>query len=127
MSAVGAARSGIAGRGLDWTLRGLLVVLFILAGAMKLTAHPFEIASFAHFGYPTWFMLAIGAVELAGGLALLHARLVLPSAALLAAVLLGAVVSHMRVGDPPEAVLPAVVALAILVAVAAMHLPGRTR
>ncbi len=114
-------------RKLDWVLRGLMVVLFSIAGAMKLTAHPFELHGFAHFGYPLWFMYAIGVIEFAAAFALLHARLLLPSAALLGAVLVGAVVSHLRVGDPLPMALPAVISLAILAGLAALHLSRSRR
>ncbi|NKC31289.1 DoxX family protein [Falsiroseomonas selenitidurans] len=113
--------TGTMSRGLDWVLRGLLVVLFTIAGAMKLTAHPFELHGFAHFGYPLWFMYAIGAIEFAAGFALLQARLLMPAVAVLGVVLLGAVASHLRVGDPPAMALPAVVALAMLAGLAVLH------
>ncbi|MGX9965458.1 DoxX family protein [Roseomonas sp. F4] len=114
-------------RKLDWVLRGLMVVLFSIAGAMKLTAHPFELHGFAHFGYPLWFMYAIGVIEFAAAFALLHARLLLPATALLGAVLVGAVVSHLRVGDPLPMALPAVISLAILAGLAALHLSRSRR
>jgi uncharacterized membrane protein len=110
---------------LDWVLRGLMVVLFTVAGVMKLTAHPFEVYGFAHFGYAPWFMYAIGLVEFVGAFALLHARLLLPSVAVLGAVLVGAVASHLRVGDPLPMALPALVALAMLAALAAIHATRR--
>jgi uncharacterized membrane protein len=110
---------------LDWVLRGLMVVLFTVAGVMKLTAHPFEVHGFAHFGYAPWFMYAIGLVEFVGAFALLHARLLLPSVAVLGAVLVGAVASHLRVGDPLPMALPALVALAMLAALAAIHATRR--
>jgi uncharacterized membrane protein YphA (DoxX/SURF4 family) len=110
---------------LDWVLRGLMVVLFTVAGVMKLTAHPFEVHGFAHFGYAPWFMYAIGLVEFVGAFALLHARLLLPSIAVLGAVLVGAVASHLRVGDPLPMALPAMVALAMLAGLAAIHATRR--
>ncbi|SDB74131.1 DoxX family protein [Belnapia rosea] len=109
----------------DWLLRALMVTLFTLAGAMKLTAHPFELHGFARFGYETWFMYGIGLIEFAAAFALLHARLLLPSVALLAAVLVGAIASHLRVGDPLAEAAPAFIALAMLVVLAGLHWPGR--
>lgn len=110
----------------DWTLRGLMVTLFTIAGAMKLTSHPFELNAFAHFGYDTWFMYAIGLIEFVAAFAILHARLMLPAIALLAAVLIGAVASHVQAGDPPEATIPAVIALAILASLALIYRSGRS-
>lgn len=105
----------------DGTLRALLVPLFVLAGAMKLTAHPFELHSFAHFGYATWFMYAIGLIEFGAAFALLRAELIQPAMALLAAVLVGAIASHVSVGDPILAAAPAVIILAMLGGLAAAH------
>ena len=107
----------------DWILRALLVVLFAVAGIMKLIAHPFEVHGFARFGYDSWFMYAIGIIELGAALALLHARSLLPAVALLGTVLVGAVYSHWRVGDPPVMTLPALIVLALLAALAAIHWP----
>lgn len=108
-------------------LRALLVTLFAIAAAMKLTFHPFETQAFDHFGYAMWFMLAIGVIELTGAFALLHDRLLMPAAGLLGAVLLGALFSHMRVGDPPAAMIPALVALALLAELALLHRPSLRR
>ena len=47
-------------------LRGLLTVVFVAAAGMKFAAVPFEVAGFARFGYPLWFMYAVGAAQLVG-------------------------------------------------------------
>ncbi|GGD26282.1 DoxX family protein [Aureimonas glaciei] len=107
----------------EWVLRGLMVLLFTLAGSMKLTAHPFEIHAFAHFGYDEWFMYAIGAIELAGGFALLQRRLMIGAVALLSAVLVGAIASHQMAGDPIVAAVPAMFALALMAGLAVIHWP----
>ena len=110
----------------DRVLRTLLVVLFTIAGAMKLTAHPFEIHGFEHFGYAPWFMYVIGVLEFAGAFALLHRRTLQPAAALMAAILVGAVISHLRVGDPVPMAIPALVALGMTLSLMLLHRrPGR--
>jgi len=100
-------------------LRALLAAVFVVAGAMKLAATEFEVQGFAHFGYPPWFMYEIGAVELLGGLSLPLRRFAAPAALLLAAVMAGAAVSHIRAGDGAAMALPALVLLALLAAVGA--------
>ena len=108
----------------DWILRVLLVILFGAAGIMKLIEHPFELRSFAHFGYSSWFMYAIGILELAAALLLLDTRFILPAAALLGAVLVGAIYSHLMVGDAFIIMAPAVIALVMLAGLVALHWPS---
>jgi putative oxidoreductase len=105
----------------DRVLRTLLVALFTIAGAMKLTAHPFEIHGFEHFGYAPWFMYLIGALEFLGAFALLHRRTLLPAAGLMAVILVGAVYSHINAGDPLPMTIPALVALGMTLALMALH------
>lgn len=98
--------------------RWLLGAVFLLAGAMKLAAVEFEVQSFTHFGYALWFMYAIGALELAGGLLLLSSRTATVGALLMLPVMVGAGWSHLAVGDGVAATLPALVLFALLGAVA---------
>lgn len=112
----GGARSRARG---DAILRALLAAVFVLAGVLKLAAVEFEVRSFAHFGYAPWFMYAIGALELLGGLALLARRSAALAALVLAAVMVGAAASHLLAGDGVAMALPALVLLALLMAVAA--------
>lgn len=112
-------------RRVDVILRALLVALFTIAGAMKLTAHPFEVHGFEHFGYPPWFMYAIGLLEFIAAFALLHARLLPAAAAALGAVLIGAVFSHLKAGDALVLTVPAIVMLLMLAWLLAIHMSGR--
>ena len=116
--------TGVSGEGAsrflprgELALRALLAAVFVVAAAMKLAATDFEVRGFAHFGYAPWFMYAIGAVELLGGLALLLRRFAAPAALLLTAVMAGAAVSHLRAGDGVALALPALVLLALLATV----------
>ncbi|MCK6554242.1 DoxX family protein [Candidatus Binatia bacterium] len=83
-----------------WVLTTLLVALFVLAGGGKLAATEQAAAEFARFGYPQWFMLLIGALELLAGLSLLFPRSALPGALTLVPVMAGAVWTHWRLGEP---------------------------
>jgi putative oxidoreductase len=63
-----------------------------------------------------WFWILVGAVELVGALALLASvwvmRLALPAGLLFVALMVGALVSHIRIGDPvSDMVAPAVLLL----------------
>lgn len=99
-------------------LRALLTVVFLAAANMKFAAVPFEVAGFERFGYPLWFMFAVGTAQLAGAVMLWRNGLVSYGALLLAAIMVGAVASHLRAGDALPVALPAMVLLVLLVGVA---------
>lgn len=73
----------------------LLALVFAASGLAKLAALDFEVQAFARWGYPLWFMFAIGAAELAGAVGLLLRRLSALASAALAALMLGAVGTHV--------------------------------
>lgn len=103
----------------DWTLRGLLAVAFVGAGATKVLGVEQSVAVFeaidARYGVGMWFMWLTAALEIGGGLAILVPRLARPAALLLAAVALGALVTNLViVPSPPFA---AAVLLALCCAV----------
>jgi uncharacterized membrane protein YphA (DoxX/SURF4 family) len=68
---------------------------FVVASIPKFAFFGFELDQFERFGlpYPEAMVLLAGAIELAGGVALLRRRLVLPAAAVLAATMVVAIVS----------------------------------
>lgn len=51
--------------------------------------------AFRHWGYPAWFRITIGVVETAGALMLLWSRTAILGAAMILAVMLGAVGTHI--------------------------------
>ncbi|MBD8899043.1 DoxX family protein [Rhodanobacter sp. DHG33] len=81
-----------------------------LAWYVALAFAGFEIGKAAHdaemrqfflgSGYPVAFMYAVMAVEIVGALGLLAARLRIAAAVLLGLVMLGAIATHARNGDP---------------------------
>lgn len=72
-----------------------LALVFALSGGAKLAGLEFEVQAFTRWGYPLWFMFATGAVEVAGALALLMPRLRALAAGGLAAMMVGAVATHV--------------------------------
>ena len=106
-------------------LAGVLVVAFAAAGAAKLAAVPAMRARAAHVGMSVATYRRIGLLEILGVLGLLAGALVPMIGALAAAGLLlllgGAVLVHLRSGDGPRELAPAVVlgltALAFLILV----------
>lgn len=86
-----------------WTGRivsSLPVLALIMSAVMKFAGPPPVVEGFAHLGLPVTLAFGLGVLELA-----CTAIYVIPRAAVLGAILLtgylgGAVVTHLRVGDP---------------------------
>lgn len=89
----------------------VLALIFLASGGAKLLQLEFETAAFARWGYPTWFMLSSGALEVAGALGLLAGLLRGPNASALhrlaaaglALLMLGAIATHLRFAEWPMA------------------------
>jgi putative oxidoreductase len=104
-------------------LQGLLALTFLLQGVAKLTGAAVAVAVFDDIGAGDWLRYVIGALELAGAVALLVPRLSGVAALAFAGLMLGAVATHLVVlGDSPA--LPAV--LLVLTAVLAWARRDRT-
>lgn len=73
----------------------LLSLVFLASGGAKLAGLEFEIVAFERWGYPLWFMYFTGAVEVAGGVGLLIRRFSALAASGLAAMMIGAVATHV--------------------------------
>lgn len=73
----------------------LLAFIFLASGGAKLAGLDFEIEAFQRWGYPLWFMYATGAFEVLGAILLLVRRTMTPTAAVLAAFMIGAVGTHV--------------------------------
>jgi len=83
-----------------WVLSGLLALLFMFAGGLKLWGEEQTVKGFASFGFSTWFRLFIGASEFAGGVGLLIPSLAQPAAAGLMIIMAGAVWTVISIGQP---------------------------
>ena len=101
-----------------WGITALLAALYLFSGGSKLiggVATPAE-----HFGYPVALMYFIGVCEVLGAVGLLLPRLATLAACGLAVIMVGAVWSHVSVGDPftnvavPAAAAGLLVTLALL-------------
>jgi len=94
-------------------LAGVLVVAFAAAGAAKLAAVPAMRARAAHVGFSVAAYRRIGLLEILGVLGLLVGALLPVIGALAAAGLLlllgGAMIAHLRSGDGPRELAPALV------------------
>jgi hypothetical protein len=94
-------------------LAGVLVVAFAAAGAAKLAAVPTMRARAAHVGFTVAAYRRIGILEILGVLGLLAGAFVPLIGALAAGGLLlllgGAALAHLRSGDGPRELVPAIV------------------
>lgn len=85
----------------------LLGVLFVVSGATKLLGAPFQVEMFGRFQLPAWWALyAIGAAELLGGALLILGRRKRLAGGLLSTIMLGAIVTHLRIGEYGLALVP---------------------
>ena len=99
-----------------WVVSALLTLLFLFAGVTKLANGQMAAEQWAQIGYPHWFMLFIGAWEVAGGILLLIPRASLLAAVMLAINMIGAVyTTAIRMGEPRMGIFPFVVLLVLLV------------
>ena len=99
----------------------VLGLLFVGIGSMTVAGRKMFVENFRRFGYPQWFRVVTGSLEVLGGLGLLIG-IWLPWLAALASagltlVMLGAVVTEVRTREPLQKIaLPIVMgALAIVV------------
>lgn len=102
-------------------LLGVASAVLVVTGAAKLAAVAPVRERAAHLGYPPAAFRAVGALELVGVSALWWGRsgphaLAVAAVVALLALMAGAVVSHLCVGDGPAATAPALVVAGLLVA-----------
>ena len=104
-------------------LQVLSGLLFLVIGSMTIAGRKFFVEAFRAFGYPQWFRVVIGSLEVLGGLGLIIGIWVPWLAALASAgltlVMLGAVSSLLRTRAPLQKVaFPLLVGvLAVVIAV----------
>lgn len=90
-------------------LQGLLGIVMVGSGGSKLVGVDFQVEEFERYGFPGWFRLVTGSVEVFGGLGLLVGLFALPILAVLGGLLItatmaGGVLTHLlRTDDPPSA------------------------
>jgi putative oxidoreductase len=87
-----------------WALCLRLVMVFAVAGWDKFDATSGWARAFTNWGYPVWFRVLIGAVEIAAAVALLWRRTAAYGAALIIAVMVGGMGTHVFVEHRPSRV-----------------------
>ena len=80
------------------------------------------VEEFAAYGLPVWFAYLIGSLKIGAALALIAGiwfpALVLPAAALICILMLGALAMHVKIGDPVKKSLPALGMLGLCAVIA---------
>lgn len=101
-------------------IAALLAAIFLFVGFAKLFRAPALVAEFERFGYPSWSRVTTGAAEVVGAALLLSGIAAtgagIAGAALLIVVMLGALGTHLRVGDRADKFAPVLLLLSLLMA-----------
>ena len=94
-------------------LQFLAAAAFLIAGATN-HAGPINLANFEKIGLGQWFRYFIGGLEMIGAILIMVPRTAALAAAVLAAIMIAAIATHMFIGPPP------ISAIVLLVATAAV-------
>jgi uncharacterized membrane protein YphA (DoxX/SURF4 family) len=108
-----------------WTLQVLLAAVYAFSAFGKLTAEAQNVAGFEAMGMGTTGMYIIGALELAGAIAMFVPRLTGLAATCFVALMIGAVIITLAIGGGALAAIPATVG--VLAAVVAWGRRDSTR
>jgi uncharacterized membrane protein YphA (DoxX/SURF4 family) len=92
----------------------LLALIFIALGAVRFYNAEEVGKQFALWGYPSWFVLVVGAVEIAMGLLILYPRTSWIGAAVLAVLMVGAVATHLIHGQKTAALMPGLLCVSLM-------------
>lgn len=87
-----------------WSLSLLLIMVFVRAGWDKFDDSSGWARAFRFWGYPVWFRMLVGAVELAAAALLTWPRTAAYGAALVIVVMLGGMGTHVFVEHRPARV-----------------------
>jgi hypothetical protein len=102
---------------MSWTITLLMAALMLLSAVPDVLRAPGAISVFKHLGYPSYLLLFLGTAKMLGVAAVLAPglpRIKEWAFAGLTFDVSGALYSHLSVGDPPTAWMPAVLALALI-------------
>jgi uncharacterized membrane protein YphA (DoxX/SURF4 family) len=89
-----------------WILSLVLAVAFVIVGLANVTLQPQMVRRFTAFGYPLWFVVVTGAIELFGAVLVLIPATAYIGAGLLAAITLGALISQFAHGATHFVLIP---------------------
>jgi DoxX-like family len=102
---------------ISWSITGVMAAFMLLSAGPDILRVPGALAVFTHLGYPSYLLLFLGTAKTLGVAAVLapgFRRLKEWAFAGLTFDVSGALYSHLSVGDPPSAWMPAALALALI-------------
>ena len=102
---------------IGWAVTGLMAALMLLSAVPDVLRIPGALAVFRHLGYPPYLLVFLGTAKILGvGVVLAPGVLRLKEWAFagLTFDLTGALYSHLSVGDPASAWMPAAIGLALM-------------
>lgn len=102
-----------------WIPALFLAMIFLRQGWSKFSDASGWAVAFRHWGYPDWFRIMIGAMEVAGSVLLLTGRAAAWGASLITIVMLGAMGTHLVYDQGrhlTSEILPLTLALVIVIA-----------
>ena len=102
-----------------WAVTLMLVRIFLTQGIAKFSASSGWAHAFAGWGFPVWFRVLIGVVEVSAALLLLYPRTAGYGTILIALVMLGGMGTHVATGRPSQVtseVVPLAFSLIVLAA-----------
>ena len=97
-----------------WCLSVALALVFLAAGATKFRSPQWELR-FSGWGYPEWFRIAVGILEVGCATLLLLPRARPWAALVLTTLMLGAAATHLLHGETPRIVVNLVLAALLMV------------
>ncbi|GKU77369.1 DoxX family protein [Paenibacillus sp. L3-i20] len=96
----------------------LLIVVFLFSGLSKVKGAKMQVETFRHLGLPQWFRAAAGYIVLVGVAGLIigfwHESILFLAGMWISCIMLGAVLSHIRVKDSFKQMFPALLLMIIV-------------
>jgi hypothetical protein len=107
-------------------LRVLVAAFFVFMAVKNLGGDATMAADFQRWGYAAWFRVLTATLQIVGAAALLWTRTSFLGAVLLACILTGAIITHVR-HDPPQALVSPAVFLALVAVLLFAYRPALLR
>ncbi|RAV21121.1 DoxX family protein [Paenibacillus contaminans] len=106
-------------------LQSLLSLAFLFSGLSKIAGAKMQVEVFEHVKLPQWFRVVTGVLMLAGVGGLVagfwHEGVLSLAALWIACIMLGAVLSHVRVRDSFKQLFPALLLMILLLVLFSLH------